>query len=142
MKKIMMYITTLALCFMIMGDLTFASETEVSVMGESNAKTEETITRAAPDIDEVIDRSTTISIAGLPTFTAICSFNIRYNSGTGYLYSVGVKGCRAVGLSNVSVRATIVDSKRISSTTMDVTVRIDVGTGGIGRPSKFVTFRI
>lgn len=142
MKKIMMYITTLALCFMVMGDLTFAAETEVPAMDESNAKTEEIITRAAPDVDEVVSRSTTISIAGLPTFTAICRFNIRYNSGTGYLYSVGVKDCSAVGLSNVTVRATIVDSKRISSTTMDVTVRIDVATGGMGRPSKFVTFRI
>lgn len=142
MKKIMTYITTLALCFMVMGDLTFASETEVPVMDGNNAKTEEGVLRAAPDIDEVISRSTTISIAGLPTFAAICRFNIRYNSGTGYLYSVSVKDCTAGGLGGVSLLATIVDSKRISSTTIDVTVRIDVSTGGMGRPSKFVTFRI
>lgn len=141
MKKIMMYITTLALCFMVMGDLTFAAETEVPAMDERNAKTEEIITRAAPDVDEVVSRSTTISIAGLPTFTAICRFNIRYNSGTGYLYSVGVKDCTA-SMGNVFVRATIEDSKRISSTTMDVTVQLAVYTGGMIRGDKYVTFRI
>lgn len=142
MKKIMMYITTFALCFMVMGDLTFASESEVPVMGESNAKTEEIITRAAPDVDEVVSRSTMISIAGLPTFAAICRFNIRYNSGTGYLYSVSIKDCTAGGLGGVSLLATIVDSKRISSTTMDVTVQLAVYTGGMIRGDKYVTFRI
>ena len=141
MKKIMMYITTLALCFMIMGDLTFASETEVPVMEGSNAKIEETITRAAPDIDEVVSRSTIISIAGLPTFKATCYFNIRYNSGTGYLYSVGVKNCTS-SMTNVYVNATIEDSKRISSTTIDVTVQLAVSTGGMIRGDKYVTFRI
>lgn len=139
MKKIMMYITTLALCFMVMGDLTFASETEVPVMDESNAKTEEVL-RGPITAESEVRRSGTVSIGGLPSFTFTCWFNITYNSGTGELYTVDLSSYS--GMSGLSISASIIEKKRVNSTTMDVTVRVDVSTGEIFRGRDFVTFRI